>query len=103
MTMKQKPVIEPGALHFPPHLTGTGRPVELDKDEVQVAFDYLSRGKGFITKADIESVIKSIKPDVWSLYSDLIEEGEQVSLDALMKQMTSFEAGSFNAMRESFN
>ncbi|KAA6388448.1 MAG: hypothetical protein EZS28_016028 [Streblomastix strix] len=103
MTMKQKPVNEPGALHFPPHLTGTGRPVELDKDEVQVAFDYLSRGKGFITKADIESVIKSIKPDVWSLYSDLIEEGEQVSLDALMKQMTSFEAGSFNAMRESFN
>lgn len=47
MTMRPTPVVEPGTKHFPPHLVGIQRPVLVKEEEVQVAFDYLSQGKGF--------------------------------------------------------
>ena len=46
MTMRPKPVVEPGTKHFPPHLVGIQKPVLVKEEEVRVAFDYLSQGKG---------------------------------------------------------
>ena len=46
MTMRPTPIVEPGTKHFPPHLVGIQKPVLVKPEEVQVAFDYLSQGKG---------------------------------------------------------
>eukprot|EP00770_Monocercomonoides_exilis_P007055 MONOS_7018.1-p1 / transcript=MONOS_7018.1 / gene=MONOS_7018 / organism=Monocercomonoides_exilis_PA203 / gene_product=unspecified product / transcript_product=unspecified product / location=Mono_scaffold00231:42787-44503(+) / protein_length=483 / sequence_SO=supercontig / SO=protein_coding / is_pseudo=false len=101
--MKPTPIVQPGTKHFPPHLTGSTRPVVVNEDEIRVAFDYLSQGKGFITKADLERVIKSLKPTAWSQYSDILGDTETITLEQLINQMKYYESGSFDCLKEAFN
>ncbi|KAK2958676.1 hypothetical protein BLNAU_6445 [Blattamonas nauphoetae] len=103
MTMKPNRPVKPGTLHFPPHLTGSAKPAVLNEREIQIAFDYLSRGKGFIAREDLEETVKGIKPTSWPQFSDLIEPGERITYDQLMNQLRFFEAGSFDCVREAFN
>lgn len=58
---------------------------------------------GFITKSDIERVVKSLKPTVWPQYQDLLGDNERITLDQLMNQMKYYESGSFDCLKEAFN
>ncbi|KAJ4462305.1 hypothetical protein PAPYR_913 [Paratrimastix pyriformis] len=71
-------------------------PADVEPEELWDAFNYISGGKKYITRQDLQEKICVIKPSAWPLYEDLIGENEKVTYQGLQEYLSATEEGAFD-------